>query len=624
MTASSRARARKIGVAPVALSVMVMLAASAAGAPDAAQIRQQSDAGAPPTFASDIAPILFERCVACHHPGGAAPFSLLTYTDARRRATLIASVTRSRFMPPWKASSSSGPFLGQHPLSASEIDRIERWVAAGTPEGDSRRLATAPRYDGGWQLGQPDLVVSLAEPYTLKADGTDVFRVFVIPIPTSGSRFVRGVEFLPGNPKVVHHANIRLDATETSRRYDQADPAPGYEGLIAHSAAYPDGHFLGWTPGQVAPLLPSGLAWRLVPGTDLVVELHMQPSGKPESVLPAIGFYFGSDPPTRTPVMVRLGRQSIDIPPGDASYTITDSFVLPVDVEVLAVQPHAHQRARQVAGVATFPDGTTRRLIEIEDWDFRWQHVYRFVAPLAVPKGTTLSMRFTFDNSAGNTRNPVLPPRRVVWGQRSADEMGDLWIQVLTRSASDRDTLVDRIRPKVLAEDAIGYERMIESEPDSVALHNDAAQLYLELGRPADAVAHFATVARLAPESSPAHFNLGTALALAGRAGEAIDRLRLALRIDSAYGPAHSNLGGVLLQQGRPDEALGHLREAVHLDPANVQAYTSMADAYAAIGRFDLAVQAVETALRLNPPAEVVVALRDRLFAYQRRRPLVR
>jgi Flp pilus assembly protein TadD len=570
------------------------------------------------TFARDIAPIVFSRCATCHHPGGPAPFSLLTYDETRRRASLIVAATKSRFMPPWKASPRSGPFVGQSPLSADEIDVLERWAANGAVEGDPRDLPPTPRFPDGWQLGTPDLVVAPSEPFTLQAEGTDVFRIFVIALPTNRTRFVRGLEFRPGNPKVVHHANIRLDRTDASRRYDERDQEPGYEGLIAHSATYPDGHFLGWTPGQVAPLLPKGMAWRLEPGTDLVVEVHMQPSGKPERVLPSIGVHFASDPPARTPVMLRLGRQNIDIAPGDASYAVIDSFTLPVDVEVQAVQPHAHHRARRISGVATLPDGTTQTLIEIDDWDFRWQHVYRFVTPLELPSGTTLSMRYTFDNSAANPRNPALPPRRVVWGQRSSDEMGDLWIQVLTKNPRDLATLVERFRPKVLAEDLVGYERVLESEPDSVALHDDVAQLYLELGRPNEASAHFAASARLSPQSAAAHFNLGTSLAVAGHLDEAMAEFQLSLTLRPDYARAHNNLASILLRRGETDEALRHAQDAIRLEPSNVEAHTNLAAAYAASGRFDRAITAIESALRLKPPDSVATVLRARLEAYRR------
>ena len=222
-----------------------------------------------PTYNRDIAPLLAERCGVCHVTGGTAPFSLLTYADAKRHAGEIAAVTRKRIMPPWKADPDNGPFVGQHPLSDAEIQRIQEWVDGDALEGDPRGVAPPPRDESGWRLGPPDMIVTLPQPYSLQADGTDVFRIFVIPVPVTKTRFVRGLEFRPGNARVVHHANIRVDKTASSRELDQADPGPGYSGLIARSADYPEGHFLGWTPGQVAPLLPKDLSWRLDPHTDL-------------------------------------------------------------------------------------------------------------------------------------------------------------------------------------------------------------------------------------------------------------------------------------------------------------------------------------------------------------------
>jgi Flp pilus assembly protein TadD len=571
-------------------------------------------AGQPVTFAKHVAPIFFEHCVQCHHPGGAGPFSLTTYESARRQATQIAAVTASGLMPPWKADSDFGAFVGQKPLTSEQIDTIQRWVSGGAIEGDARDLPSAPRIAKGWQLGTPDLIVS-PETYSLPAAGTDVFRIFVVPLPVDRVRFVRGVEFRPGNPTVVHHANIRVDRTPASRRFDATDAAPGYEGLIAHSAVYPDGHFLGWTPGQVAPFLPEGLAWTLNPGTDLVVEVHMQPSGKTEAVAPSIGLFFADAPPEHTPVMIRLGRQSIDIPAGEAHYTIGDEFVLPVDVELHAMQPHAHQRARQLTSTATLPDGTTRTLLDIDKWDFRWQHVYRLVAPVMLPKGTRLAMAYTYDNSAANPRNPVRPPRRVYWGQRSADEMGDVWIQVVPKNTRDLDTLVSVLRPKVLAEDAIGYERMIESEPESAALHDDAASVYLQLGRPADAVKHYEASLRLQPGAPAAHFNLGTALAVANRLDEATAQYRRALELNPDYALAHNNLGSILLRREGPAAGLPHLREALRLDPANLEAHFNLAVALAAQGKREEAASVLTRALALNPPEPMATTLKKQLSA---------
>lgn len=562
-----------------------------------------------PTYTTDVAPLLAARCGSCHYPSGPAPFSVFSYDAVRPYATQIADVTRRGYMPPWRAEPTvDGEFAGQQHLSASEIDLLGRWASAGAPQGDGTLSIPVPVRTAGWQLGAPDLVVTTPA-YTLAAEGTDVFRIFVIPLPVSALRFVRGLEFRPGNPRVVHHANIRVDRTRASRLFDEGDPLPGYDGLIAHSAVYPDGHFLGWTPGQVAPFLPKGLAWRLNPGSDLVVEIHMQPTGKPEDVVASIGLYFGDDPPVRTPSMLRLGRQSIDIPAGESQYTITDSFVLPVDVEMQAVQPHAHYRARTLSGTATLPDGRTRSLIEIRDWDFRWQHVYRYPRPFTLPKGTTVSMRYTYDNSAENPRNPVRPPRRVYWGQRSADEMGDLWMQVLTSSDADLETLNRAFAPKIMAEDVIGYERWIQSDPKTLALHDDVGVLYLQLNRPNDAVRHFGIVTAFQPASAAAHFNLATALTMAGQLTTAIAEYTKALALRPDYAQAHNNLGSILLRTGKLDEAVPHLTAAARIDPASAQALYNLGSAHYQQRKSAEAIAAFKRSLQVD--ADQPAALAD-------------
>jgi tetratricopeptide (TPR) repeat protein/mono/diheme cytochrome c family protein len=584
----------------------VVLALGTAVAPTAAGRRGQRPG--PVTFVEDVAPLLFERCAGCHHPEGPAPFSLVTYAAARQRATLIASVTKNRLMPPWKAEPGYGDFIGQQHLTDHEIDLIQRWVSSGATEGDPRDRPPAPTWTTGWQLGKPDLVVSFPEPYVVRAEGLDFSRTFVLALPVSAVRYVKGFEFRPGRSGVVHHANIRIDPTPASRRLDEQDPAPGYEGLLLPSAVYPDGHFLGWTPGQVAPLLPKGLAWRLSPGTDLVIEVHFVPTGKVEAIQPSVGLFFGDEPPERTPTMVRLGRQNIDIPPGEKRYVTTDSFVLPVDVEVEAVQPHAHYRAREVRGTATLPDGTTKPLIYIKDWDYRWQHVFRYVAPLALPKGTTLSMEYTYDNSAENPRNPHLPPTRVHWGQRSTDEMGDLWIQMLTRTDRDLDVLNGQIHPKQVAEEIVGYETMIRADPAKVSLHNDVALLYQDARRLDNAIAHFETVVALQPGSAAAYYNFATALLTAGRAQDAIEQYRQALRLKPDYVPAHNNLGHALVKVQRPEEALGHFEEAARLDPGDADASYNIGTLRVAQGKMLEAIEPFREAVRRQPDAVQALA----------------
>ena len=568
------------------------------------------------TFSADIAPIVFERCGGCHHPQGAAPFSLLTYAAARQRATLIGQVTKTRVMPPWKSEPGYGEFVGHVHLTDAEVDRIQRWISAGAPEGDPKDLPPTPAWLVGsqvgsqnlWQLGSPSLIVSLPRPYLVPADGPDFSRTFVLRLPVTAPTFVKGFEFRPGNAGVVHHANIRIDATPASRELDEQDPELGYVGLLVPSAVYPDGHFLGWTPGQVAPLLPKGLAWRLRPGTDLVVEMHFVPNGRVQAVQPTVGLYFTEETPERTPAMLRLGRQDIEIPPGEKRYVSADSFVLPVDVEVQAVQPHAHYRARDVRGTAMLPDGTSVPLIYIKDWDYRWQHVYRYVTPQTLPKGTTIALQYVFDNSSENPRNPHQPPQPVHWGQRSTDEMGDLWVQMLTRTDQDLQVLNTALRVKHVREEIVGYEMMIRSEPAKVSLRNDVAVMYAEMGQPDNAVRHLEMVLRLQPESPAAHYNLGTVLASMGNLADAVEQYRQALRLQPDYALAHNNLGHALLATAKPDEAQQHFREAVRLDPQNADAHFNIGVVARARGDMSEAAERFRAAVRLQPDWAQAVA----------------
>ncbi len=519
-------------------------------------------------------------------------------------------------MPPWKVEPGVGHFVGQRPLTDREIAAIEQWVAAGAPEGDAKHLPPLPAFADGWLLGKPDLIVKPDAPFTLPAQQSDAFRIFAIRVPITKRTYVTGIEFHPGNARVVHHANIRIDRSGATRKLDDADPLPGYDGLMPRSAEYPDGHFLGWTPGQVAPLVQPELAWTLEPGSDLVVQLHMQPSGAAEQVLPEIGFYFTDRAPQRTPTILRIGSQGIEIPPGESSHVIRDSYELPVDVQLLAVQPHAHYRAKEIRGVARFPDGSSRLVMHIKDWDFRWQHVYRFETPIPLPKGTRLSMEYTYDNSEGNPRNPQLPPARVFWGQRSQDEMGDLWFQLLAADEADRDQLTAEINRKMTTEDIIGYETMLKVTPNDAELRDDVALLYLSRGMVNNAVRHFAISAALKPESAAAHFNLGTAQAQAGRFEAAVASFRTALKLRPGYALAHGNLGRVLLAQGHTAEALKHLQEAVRLDPSNPTSLLGLAEAHAAGGDYALAIEMLDRARKLPLSEELAKEIFTRRAAY--------
>ncbi len=548
----------------VPLALALLLAALTAACAE----RARDGAGrapAAPTFARDVAPILHGNCAVCHRPGGAGPFSLLSYDDARRRATQIVEVTGSRFMPPWLPEPGEPGFVGERRLSEAQIETLRRWVDSGAPRGEPAEEPPPPEWPSGWSLGEPDLVLRMTESYVVPADGTDVFRNFVIPLPVDTTRWVRALELLPGNPRVVHHAVMGIDPTRLSRRLDAQDPGPGFGGMELGGADQPDGHFLGWTPGKAPDDGSGATAWRIGPSMDMVLQLHMVPSGRPETIDARIGLYCADGPPRRLPSVVMLSSTTIDIPPGAADYRVEDALRLPADVDVLGLYPHAHYLGKDLRAVATLPNGAERVLLHIRDWDFNWQDDYRFAEPVALPAGTLLEMRYSYDNSADNERNPNHPPRRVRYGPRSSDEMGSLLFQLLTRNESDRVALMEA-----------KARHNLDKYPDNPRRWNDLGGALHAAGRPAEALPLYRRSLELAPDDADTHFHLGHALADLGRADEALAGYRRALALDPAHARAHNNAGHLLLSRGRADEALEHLRSAVRIQPDLAMAHYNL------------------------------------------------
>jgi len=548
-----------------------------------------------------VAPIVYGHCAVCHRPGEIGPFSLLTYDDVRRHARQIAEVTARRVMPPWKPDPGVGDFVDARVLSAAEIDTIARWVAEGAPEGDRRDLPPTPNWHDGWPLGPPDLVVTMKDPYTLAADGPDIFRTFVLPIPTTSTHYVRAMVFRPGNPRVVHHANLGIDRTRASRRLDEQDAEPGYAGSMAQEAAYPAGYLLGWTPGQQPRSSPDDLAWRLDADSDIVAGLHLQPSGKPEPVTVSVGFYFTDTAPARVPVGLRLGSETIDIPAGERTYGISDQYTLPVDVDLLAIQPHAHDLGRRMEASATRPDKSVVRLLSISDWNFRWQDVYRYRVPVRLPRGSTITMRYVYDNSAENVRNPSHPPRRVLWGQNTTDEMGDLWLQLVPRDPTDVERLASDVARKAREEDLKAYTGLLRLDPSNPLRHDAVALLYLQNGDAAQAVEHYQTSIRLAPDVASTQYNLGLALVAARRVDDAIAAFRRAVELDPQHAEAHNNLGALLHLTGHADEAVLQYRRALALRPDNAEAHDNLGRLLSSRGAWREAVAEFRVAMSLRP-----------------------
>ena len=403
---------------------------------------------APPTYTHDIAPILYKRCASCHRPGEFAPFSVLTYKDVAQHSRAIARAVAAHSMPPWKPEPGYGEFANARVLTAREIATITRWSEAGAPEGDPRFLPPPPAATTGWKLSTPDQIVTMPQAFAVPASGDDDYRCFVVPFPSAKDRYVRAVEYRPSNRKIVHHALIFLDRTGAAR--ELAAKNGGSYSCFGTPGFLPSGSLGGWSPGASPLELPLDAALKLRSGSDIVVQIHFHSRGEPESEQSSIGLYFTDKQPTRSVMDIGLVSRDIDIPPGDHAYKVSDHFEIPVDVHAVGIIPHAHYLCRDIKGWATLPDGTRRWLVWIKDWDFNWQEQYHYSHPIALPAGTRVEMEFTYDNSAANPHNPNSPPKRVVWGPGSTDEMAGLHIQVIPDRAEDIPELGQALWGKIM------------------------------------------------------------------------------------------------------------------------------------------------------------------------------
>ena len=564
------------------------------------------------TFNRDIAPILYHSCAMCHRPGEAAPFPLLSYKDAKSHARQIAAVTQRHFMPPWLPEPGELKFADELRLTAGQIALFQKWVDQGAEEGEPSDLPPAPKFVAGWQLGQPDQVIKAEKPFVLPASGSDMYWNFIFRTPVDRTRWLKAIEIRPGDKRVVHHANLLVDRAQTARR-QEAQPGAGFAGMeikIASETFDPDSHFFFWKPGTVPLPEPDGMSLRLDKDTDLVLNIHLQPSGKQEAIQPSLGLYFTEQPATLHPVLLQLENDRLlDIPPGDKNFLVIDDFILPIDVDLLAIYPHAHYLGREMQALATLPDGSVKTLIHIRHWDLNWQAVYRYASPVALPKGTTVTMRYIYDNSDQNTANPNDPPKRVVAGNRSSDEMAHLWLQVLPRALPD-----SAIDPRRILQESMARHTIEKNPADFEAQYNLGAMLQAR-GASDEALQHFALAVRLRPQDAVANNALGAVLLATGRTAEAILHFSAALTLQPDNFDAHYNLANALALQGQFREAIVHYGAAIRLRPDDASAEANLGAALAEAGHFPEAKLHLERALRINPQQELA---RDNLAEVNR------
>ncbi|MEQ1857747.1 MAG: tetratricopeptide repeat protein [Longimicrobiales bacterium] len=549
-----------------------------------------------------MAQILHENCAVCHRDQGAGPFPLLDYDDAREHARRIVSMVESGAMPPWPPSRPSDAFADERGLEDSEVALLRQWLDDGMPVGDSLAVPDAPTWTEGWQLGTPDVVLELEGGYLVTAGGDELFRNFILPVSLDSAVWIAAVELDPGSARVVHHATLAIDRTGGSRALDAEDAEPGFDGMgSAGGVEHPAGVFLGWTPGHAAHGGPAGASWRLTPGTDVVARLHLRPIDESVEVRPRVALYLADGPPERPPVSLQLGAQTMDIPAGERAYEVRDSFRIAVDLDVLSVYPHAHYLGDTIQAWADAPTGERIWLLEIPQWDFDWQDEYRFLAPVALPAGSTLHMRYTFDNSADNPRNPANPPVRVSYGPRSVDEMADLIVQTVPRTRDGAVNLQRAVDVHIAEVKLGGYQLAIAQGREDAPLRYNMGIAEAARGRAVEAESHFRDAIRLDPDFAEAFINLGIVLHQQDRVAEAAQVYTRATQLAPEEARAHHNLGVALDELGRGAEAEAHFRQAVASDPAFALSHRRLAQVARARGDLEGAIASYRSAIASDP-----------------------
>jgi len=443
------------------------------------------------TFTRDVAPILFKHCAECHRPNDAAPFSLLTYRDARPWARSIREKILTREMPPWHADQRYGDFKNDARLSQQDINTIVGWVDQGAAEGDPKHLPPIPAYIEGWRIGTPDQVFSMSEEHVIEPDAPDDYFVFTIPTRFNEDKWVQAAEIRPSNRRVVHHAIAHILTPQTIARSRQgtnrpAAKTPGSNSPVHNSEDEPpifyrqgslsrvkmdapvmdDGArainggslfkrsagnqgsdlfsilLTSYAPGKGPDVYDRGMAKRIPAGSIIVLQIHYSSFrgalDKPAADRTSLGLIFAGESPATRVVTLTVPNHFFKIPPGAGNHEVTAAYTFQEDVRLINYMPHMHLRGKDMKYEALYPDGRRETLLWVPSFNFNWQTTYYLKTPISIPMGTKVIITAHFDNSARNKYNPD-PTRAVRWGDPTYDEMMIGWMEYVVPNSSNNE-----------------------------------------------------------------------------------------------------------------------------------------------------------------------------------------
>ncbi len=401
-------------------------------------------------FSEHIAPIIYNNCTSCHRSGEIGPMALTNYEEISSWAPMIEYVTGIRYMPPWKPDQEYSQFVGEKGLTAAEIQLIRDWVDTGTPQGDPNLEPSLPDFPEGSQLGTPDLVLTMEEPYFIEGNNEDNYRVFVIPSGLTEDKEIDAIEFRPGNKRALHHALLAYELDGDARAMDEETPDEyGYE-AFGGFGVLTDGTFTGYTPGIQTVRYPLHIGKVLPAGADILIQTHYAPLPTDEVDQSSLNIFFKPETEPITRLVQQMPITPFNLDGGFLSFRIQPDEVVQFhatrdideDISLLNVYPHCHLLGQDWEIFAISPENDTINIIRIAEWDFNWQGAYTFQQLKRIPAGSVIHCYTTYDNTTQNPLNPNFPPELVTWGEKTTDEMILVGLQYVPYLEGDEELIV--------------------------------------------------------------------------------------------------------------------------------------------------------------------------------------
>lgn len=390
-----------------------------------------------PTFHEDIAPIIYENCTECHMEGGIGPMQFISYEEVSQQGSFIEYIIQDGSMPPWTPDHTYTTLQGERYLTDDEIALISEWVQGGMLEGDASNNPGLPDYNAENGLGEPDLVLTMPEPYIHGGDGIEQYQVFVLPTGLTDYQEIRAVEVVPGNTAIAHHALVGYivgGSSITQAQYlDEQTEEPGYESFGSYTVDVDDFLFGGWVPGSEPFVFEGNVGKVMDPGSCILIQMHYGATYTDQLDQTSINIYFADDPVERLVETKLMGPASLTEPFyifAEEIYEFHGMWEVPEDISIISTLPHSHYLGESWKVFATSPDNLdTIPIIHIPDWDFHWQGVFTFEEMVHVPEGYTIHGFAAYDNTSSNPDNPHNPPIDMGWGDLTTQEMYVLFIQ---------------------------------------------------------------------------------------------------------------------------------------------------------------------------------------------------